>query len=110
MDVEFDFPNDYKADERPQELRIEHGIGSEKVGDDEVEWRIKFTKNTIDTEELRGASVFCGIKVAPTPFFFNLSGGLSGPHGQQYMSGQVQADFLDQLDADIITTERQRLN
>ena len=110
MGVEFDFPRDYKADERPSGLHIENGVGLEKMGDDEVEWHIKFTKNPIETEELRGVSVFCGIKVAQTPFFFNLSGGLPGQHGQQYMSGQVRADFLDQLDADIITTERQRLN
>lgn len=108
--VQFDFPKDYRDDEKPDGLRINDGIGVERVGDDEIEWRIRFTRDTIDTEELRGVSVFCGIKVAQTPFFFNLSGGLSGQHGQQYMSGQIQADFLDSLDADIITTERQRVN
>ncbi|MGY6554107.1 MAG: ATP-binding protein [Wenzhouxiangella sp.] len=110
MGVEFDFPTDYRDDEKPAGLRIENSVGIEKVGDDEIQWRVKFTQDTIGTEELRGVSVFCGIKVAQTPFFFNLSGGLSGQHGQQYMSGQVQADFLDKLDADIITTERQRIN
>lgn len=110
MGVEFDFPTDYRDNELPAGLRVENGVGIEKIGDDEIQWRIKFTEDTIGTEELRGVSVFCGIKVAQTPFFFNLSGGLSGQHGQQYMSGQVQADFLDKLDADIITTERQRIN
>ena len=112
MGVEFDFPSDYREDERPPGLRIEGKVGFEKVGDedDEVEWRIRFTRDTIGTEELRGVSVFCGIKVAQTPFFFNLTGGLSGQHGQQYISGQVKADFLDRLEADIITTERQRVN
>ena len=110
MGVEFDFPVDYKKSEEPAGLRIVDGVGYEKVGEDEIKWRIKFTKDTIGTEELRGVSVFCGIKVAQTPFFFNLSGGLSGQHGQQYVSGQVRADYLDMLDADIITTERQRIN
>ena len=110
MGVEFDFPTDYRDDEKPAGLKIENVVGIEKIGDDEIQWRIRFTEDTIGTEELRGVSVFCGIKVAQTPFFFNLSGGLSGQHGQQYMSGQVQADFLDKLDADIITTERQRIN
>ena len=110
MGVEFDFPTDYRDDEKPAGLKIENGVGIEKIGDDEIQWRIRFTEGTIGSEELRGVSVFCGIKVAQTPFFFNLSGGLSGQHGQQYMSGQVQADFLDKLDADIITTERQRIN
>ena len=108
--VEFDFPRDYKDSEKPAGLRIAENVGHEKIGDDEIGWRIRFTKDTIGTEELRGVSVFCGIKVAQTPFFFNLTGGLSGQHGQQYVSGQVRADYLDRLDADIITTERQRIN
>ena len=110
MGVEYDFPADYKESEKPAGLRITDGVGYEKIDEDEIRWRIKFTKDTIGTEELRGVSVFCGIKVAQTPFFFNLSGGLSGQHGQQYVSGQVMADYLDMLDADIITTERQRIN
>ena len=108
--VQFDFPNDYKEDEIPDGMRNDNGIGVEPVGSDEIRWRIRFTKNTIGNEELRGVSVFCGIKLAQTPFFFHLSGGLDGQHGQQYISGQVQADFLDQLDEDLITTERQRVN
>jgi hypothetical protein len=31
-------------------------------------------------------------------------------HGQQYLAGRVRADYLDRLDAYIITTERQRIN
>ena len=57
-----------------------------------------------------GVSVFCGIKIAQTPFFFQLSGGLGGQHGQQYLSGVVQADYLDGGTTDVITTERQRIN
>ena len=112
MGVEFDFPSDYRQSERPSGLRVDGNVGYEKIGshEDEIEWRIRFTKDTIGTEELRGVSIFCGIKVAQTPFFFNLAGGLSGQHGQQYMSGQVKADFLDRLESDIITTERQRIN
>ncbi len=108
--VEFDFPRDYEDSERPAGLKMVENVGYEEIGDDEITWRIRFTKDTIGTEELRGVSVFCGIKVAQTPFFFNLTGGLSGQHGQQYVSGQVRANFLDRLDADIITTERQRIN
>ena len=110
MGVEFDFPEDYRLEERPSGLRIEDGVGYEFIGDEEISWRIRFTKETIGTEELRGVSVFCGIKLAQAPFFFSLSGGLSGQHGQQYISGQVRADYLDRLKADVITTERQRIN
>lgn len=108
--VQFDFSTDYKEKEYPEDMRIESGIGIERVGGDEIRWRIRFNKKTIGSEELRGVSVFCGIKLAQTPFFFHLSGGLDGQHGQQYISGQVQADYLDQLDEDLITTERQRVN
>jgi hypothetical protein len=109
-DVEFDFPTDYKPDERPTGLSINGHEGVEKVGEDEISWRIRFRKEPIGDEEFRGVAVFCGIKVAQTPFFFELSGGLSGQHGQQYMFGYVRADFIDQLGDDIITTERQRIN
>lgn len=109
-DVEFDFPADYRPAERPAGLTIQGHDGVETLGDDEIRWRIRFRKEPIGDEEFRGVAVFCGIKVAQTPFFFELSGGLSGQHGQQYLFGQVEADFLDQLADDLITTERQRLN
>ncbi|MFN3657137.1 MAG: ATP-binding protein [Pseudolabrys sp.] len=109
-DVEFDFPTDYRADERPSGLVIQGHEGVEKLGEDEIQWRVRFRKETIGDEEFRGVAVFCGIKVAQAPFFFELSGGLSGQHGQQYMFGHVRADFIDRLGEDIITTERQRIN
>ena len=108
--VQFDFPRDYRKDELPAELRIEGDEGFERVGDNEIRWRIRFTEKMIDTEELRGVSVFCGIKIAQTPFFFNISSGMLGQHGLQHMTGRVQADYLDQLGVDVIATERQRMN
>ena len=111
QDVEFDFPNDYTVDERPKSLiKIENAEGIEKIGNDEIHWRIRFRKGPIGDEEFRGVSVFCGIKVAQAPFFFELSGGLPGQFGQQYLFGQVKADYLDHLTDDVITTERQRIN
>lgn len=109
-DVQYDFPSDYRTGEAPDGLVVQGSEGVEKIGDDEVRWRIRFAKDTIGDQEFRGVSVFCGIKVAQTPFFFDLSGGLSGQHGQQYLYGYVKADYLDQLSDDIITTERQRIN
>jgi hypothetical protein len=111
MSFEFDFPSDYKDDEKPDDFELDGKWGVEDLADGEqVRWRIRFTKKPIEIDEFRGVSVFCGVKVAQTPFFFNLSGGLSGQHGQQYMTGMVKADYLDQLTDDIITTERQRIN
>ena len=88
----------------------EDGWGLETVGDNEIRWRFLFRKDTIDEEELKGVAVFAGGKLAQRPFFFNLTGGLTGQHGAEYLAGQVVADFIDQLPADLIATERQRVN
>ena len=110
--VEFVFPRDYTADERPNGLTVIAGGWAEEelVGGQKVQWQVKFTGKPIGEEEFRGMAVYCGIKVAQTPFFFQLSGGLGGQHGQSYLTGRVRADYLDQLNADVITTERQRIN
>lgn len=110
--VEFVFPRDYATDEKPEGLTVvADGWAEEDLGDGhKVQWQVKFTGKPIGEEEFRGVAVYCGIKVAQTPFFFQLSGGLAGQHGQQYMTGRVRADYLDQLNADVITTERQRIN
>ncbi|MDE2955630.1 MAG: ATP-binding protein [Bacteroidota bacterium] len=108
--IQFDFPREYSKSERPDGLRIEEGFGIERLGSNEIRWRIRFTKDPINSDELRGISVFCGVKLTQTPFFFGLSGGLPGQHGQQYISGVVKADYLDQFAEDLITTERQRIN
>ena len=88
----------------------EDGWGVETVAGNEIRWRFLFRKDTIDEEELKGVAVFANGKLAQRPFFFNLTGGLTGQHGAEYLAGQVVADFIDQLPADLIATERQRVN
>jgi hypothetical protein len=110
--VEFEFPRDYSNENKPAGLSIaSDGWGIEKLSNKQkVRWRIRFYENPIDEEELGGISVFAGVKLAQTPFYFNLTGGLGGQHGQEYVSGIVKADYLDELGEDIIATERQRIN
>ena len=109
--IEFVFPRDYREEEKPHGLLIDGDWGVECLPNGrEIRWRIFFYKEPIEAEELRGIAVFSKGKLAQRPFFFNLSGGLSGQHGQEYMSGQVEADYIDTLDEDIIATERQRIN
>lgn len=108
--IEFDFPRDYRTDEKPDSITIKNDWAEEEVDGEIVRWRVKFAATPIGTDEFRGISIYCGLKVAQTPFFFNLSGSLDGQHGQQYISGIVQADFIDQYSSDLITTERQRIN
>jgi hypothetical protein len=109
--IEFSFPTDYRAGEGPAGLTVKEGWGIEQLpGGGEIRWRIIFYKDTIDDEELTGISVFAHKKLAQRPFLFNLSGGLGGQAGTAYISGQVEADFIDERSTDMIATERQRIN
>ena len=108
--VEFRFPGEYRGNERPSSLRLSGEWGIETVGYHEIKWRVRFYEDPIGDDELRGISVFAGGKMVQAPFFFSLSGSLSGQHGQQYISGQIQADFLDEQDDDLTAPERQRIN
>ncbi|GAB5441087.1 MAG: hypothetical protein Fues2KO_14360 [Fuerstiella sp.] len=110
--VEYSFPDDYPEGDRPDGLVIENGWGIEKLPDDGplIRWRIVFYEDPIGEEELRGISVFAHQKLAQAPFLFNLTGGIAGQLGQEYISGQVEADYLDEQSEDVIAPERQRVN
>ncbi|MCJ7507547.1 MAG: ATP-binding protein, partial [candidate division Zixibacteria bacterium] len=97
-DVEFVFPRDFGSD-LPEGLTIEDSDwGKERLSDGNlIKWRFCFYKVPIDEEQLRGRSIFSKGKLCQNPFFFNLTGGLGGQHGQEYLSGAVEADFLDEL-------------
>ena len=109
--VEFAFPRDYTQDKRPEGLRIDGEWAVESLDDGRtVRWMIGFAKNPINDGDLQGISVFGNGKLAQKPFFFNLAGAIPGQHGQSYMFGQVVADYVDQMDVDVISAERQRIN
>ena len=110
LPVQFSFPTEYRTEERPSGLKMSGDWGIEIVYGKPVRWRVRFYHDTIGEEELRGISVFAGGKMVQTPFFFNLSGGLPGQHGQQYISGQIEVDALDEQQADLVAPERQRVN
>ena len=71
----------------------------------QIQWWAGFCKNTIPDEEQRGFVVYVRGKLAQTPWFFDLSGGVWGQHGMQYLTGEVKADFLDES-IDLIATDR----
>lgn len=106
---EYQFPKDLPKPLDGVDLD-EDGWGLETVNGRNIEWRFLFQKDTINEEELRGVAVFAGGKLAQRPFFFNLTGGLTGQHGAEYLAGQVVADYIDRLPIDLIATERQRVN
>lgn len=110
--IEFIFPRDYSADELPEGIVIHSdGSGTEKLSNGQsIRWRFAFYGSPIDEEELQGVAVFANSKLAQTPFLFNLVGGLGGQQGVEYLSGTVEADYLDELPVDIIAPERQRID
>lgn len=71
----------------------------------QIQWWVGFCKETIPDEEQRGFVVYVRGKLAQTPWFFDLSGGVWGQHGMQYLTGEVKADFLDES-VDLIATDR----
>ena len=109
-DVEFEFPRDYESMPDGTE-RGRDGWGVDTLpGGKKVRWRVFFAKRPIPDEDLRGVAVFANGKMVQNPFFFRLTQGTGGQHGQAYMFGQVQADFVDQLAVDTTSTERQRVH
>lgn len=113
--AEFVFPRDYELvddNKRPERLVIaDDGWGEEELANDKkIRWKFIFQSNPIQHDELRGVAVFANGKLAQSPFDFNLSGGLGGQHGREYLSGQVQADYIDELETDLIAPERQRVD
>ena len=71
----------------------------------QFQWWAGFCKGPIPNEEQRGFVVYVRGKLAQTPWFFDLSGGVWGQHGMQYLTGEIQADFLDES-VDLISTDR----
>ena len=109
--VEFAFPRDYPHGKKPEGMRIDGEWAVETLHDGRsVKWMIGFAKNPIKDTDLQGIAVFANGKLAQKPFFFNLAGAIPGQHGQSYMFGQVVADYVDQMDMDVISAERQRIN
>ncbi len=111
--AEFVFPRDYLADERHISLRLlDHGWGEEELTDgNRVKWRFVFYPDIITEDDLKGISVFANKKIAQNPFLFNLTTlQLPSTTGPEYLTGKVEADFIDHLPSDVISTERQRIN
>lgn len=108
--AQFRYPEEWPEDDRPSGLTVsDDGWGEEEVGGHTIRWQCVFYNDTIKDEELRGFSVFAHGKLAQSPFFFDFTGGTEGQAGQEYLSGQVEASFLDDGD-DLISIERQRVD
>jgi len=100
-----------KRGEQPFQFRYPEKPGKwfkeDVAGAGKIRWWVGFRKEPIDDEEARGITVFARSKLAQSPWFFGISGGVHGQHGMQYMTGEVEADFLDVTGGpDLIATDR----
>jgi hypothetical protein len=93
----------------------ERGYYADTLSDgSEVRYYYAFTKGTIKSAELRGFTIYVRGKTAQAPpFFFHVEGTASGQHSTKYITGAIEADFLDEgLDdeSDLISTDRQEID
>lgn len=88
------------------------GIGSPSEGQ-VFKWWAGFSE-TVLPAELQGFTVLVNGKTAQAPpFFFNVEGSASGQHGTKYLTGVIEADFLDDGEddeSDRISTDRQEID
>jgi hypothetical protein len=108
--TEFRFPADGVPDD---DVKVEDGWAIEKVSNGEtIRWWIGFTKLPIEEDYLKGVSVLARGKMAQRPFSFERSQGTTGQLGQEYLVGEVQADWLDtgeDIEDDLIQSNRDQL-
>src|SRR5699024_10921178 len=78
-----------------------------------VTWWGGFSSTVLPTE-LQGFTVLVNGKTAQAPpYFFGVEGTASGQHGTKYMTGVIEADFLDDGEddeSDRISTDRQEID
>lgn len=97
VDVDLRFP----PASLPREATRHGDWAVETLGDGhEVRWWIGFTAKPIKDETQRGISVIVRGKLAQRPFMFEAGGGTTGQLGQQYLVGEVIADWIDDESAD----------
>lgn len=89
---------------------IEHDLGDGRI----VRYRYGFSRSVLTSRELRGFTVLTHGKTAQAPpFFFDVETTASGQHGTKYMTGTVEADFLDDGvddESDLVSTDRQEID
>ena len=97
------FPsNRYKV---PGERIIKKKGELDVPGAGSIKYWIGCTEKPIKRPEMRGIIVLSRGRLVQEPWFFDISGGTRGQHGMQYVTGEVEADFLDD-ETDHVTTGR----
>lgn len=73
-----------------------------------------FAASAIKSKELQGFTIYVNGKTAQAPpFHFNVEGSATGFHWAKYLTGEIEADFLDEGiedEDDLISTDRQEID
>lgn len=91
---------------------VEDGWAVDHVDGERVKWWVGFTEKPLRDEGLLGISVLARGKLVQRPFLFQRAQGATGQLGQQYLVGEVQADWLDSgrdIEDDHIQANRDQL-
>lgn len=109
--VEFQFPSDGVPPNAT--VTVADGWGVEEIGDGrEVRWWLGFTEKPLQEEFQLGVSLLAHGKMAQRPFRFERSQGTTAQLGQEYLVGEVVADWLDdgnEIEDDLIQSNRDQL-
>ena len=112
MELQFRFPRD-KAPTGYNIVVESDGWGRDTLPNgQQVRWWIGFTPKPLEAEFLRGVSILGRGKLLQRPFMFERSRGAQGQLGQEYIVGEVSADWLDtgvDIEDDLIQTNRDQL-
>ena len=111
---DMDLAQRYPADQAPEGVEVgTDGWGTEHLpSGNEVRWWIGFTPKPLDAEYLRGISILGRRKMLQRPFLFERSQGATGQLGQEYIVGEVIADWLDMgvdVEDDLTQTNKDQL-
>lgn len=90
------------------------GVLEEEISEGQtVKWWAGFS-STVLPAELQGFTVLVNGKTAQAPpYFFGVEGTASGQHGTKYLTGVIEADYLDDGtddESDRISTDRQEVD
>jgi hypothetical protein len=106
---QLDYEIQYPPQDSPKSLieeQLEDGT--------QVKYRYAFTRGTIQSAEMRGFTIYVRGKTAQAPpFYFHVEGTASGQHATKYLTGEIEADFLDEGtddESDLIATDRQEID
>ena len=111
-DLDFRFPSDGQLFDTDALSETADGWAEMELADGTVCWWIGFTEKPLRERHLQGVSVLARGKMVQRPFFFQRTAGAEGQLGQEYLIGEVQADWLDQghdIDTDLIQANRDQL-